>query len=84
MPAPIQPFASEADSVHIDELTVENQTDRVSLYGSLIVTRDKAGLANARALKAVLDAVVATLETDKTLPDTVATKPTDTVSDPWG
>lgn len=84
MTSPIKPFASDTESLQVDELTVENQTDRVSIYGSLIITRDKAGLARAREAKAVLDAVVAALESEKGLPDQVETRPTDTVSDPWG
>lgn len=84
MPSQITPFASEADSLQIDELTIESQTDRVSIYGSLIVTKDKQGLQYARALKALLDEVVANLEKEAGLPDQVATKPTDKVQDPWG
>jgi len=48
----------------------------------LIVTRDKAGVAHAREMKAILDAVVAALESEKGLPDQVETKRADTVSDP--
>ncbi|UKJ74446.1 hypothetical protein [Azospirillum brasilense] len=84
MPSQIKPFASEAESLQVDELTVENQTDRVSIYGSLIVTKDKKGLQHARELKAILDDVVAALEDEQGLPDQVATKPTDKVEDPWG
>jgi hypothetical protein len=32
-------------------LTIEDRTDRVTIYGNLDVTRDKAGLADARQLK---------------------------------
>jgi hypothetical protein len=69
---PIEPFANESDSLGVGGLTVENRTDRVSLYGSLDLTRDKRGLADARELKAVVDAVVAALEKDGKLPDKVA------------
>ena len=65
----ITPFANEAESVGIGDLTIENRLDRVSLYGSLDLTRDKQGLKNARALKALLDNVVRVLEADKKLPD---------------
>lgn len=84
MPSPITPFADEADSLQIDDLTVENRSDRVSLYGSVALTKDKAGLTHARALKAVVDAVVTALEAEKTLPDMVATKPPDQVPNPFG
>ena len=65
----ITPFANEADSVGLGDLTIENRTDQVSVYGSLDLTRDKQGLKNARALKGLLDKVVRVLEADKKLPD---------------
>jgi hypothetical protein len=64
-----QPFSDDSASLSIGELTVENGTDKVALYGSLNVTRDKNGLRQAKALKAALDAVVRALEQDKALPD---------------
>ena len=63
------PFADDAASILIGKLTVENGTDRVALYGTLDLTRDKQGLAHARALKALLDQAVQVLEADKALPD---------------
>jgi hypothetical protein len=38
----------------IDKLTIENGTDRISIYGSIDLTRDKRGLAHAQALKVFL------------------------------
>lgn len=84
LPSQIKPSVSEADSLRINEFTIENRTDQVSIYGSLIVTKDKQGLQHARELKALLDEVVATLGKETGLPDQVATKPTDKVQDPWG
>ena len=67
----LTPFADDAASVSIGSLTVENGTDRVAIYGSLDLTRDKQGLAHARALKAVLDEAVQHLQAQKDLPDAV-------------
>ena len=66
------PFANASESLGIGGLTVENRTGRVTLYGSLDLTRDKQGLAHARKLKALLDEVVQALEAAKDLPDRVA------------
>lgn len=66
------PFANEADSMQIGELTLENGTDRIAMYGNLDLTRDKDGLKNARLLKTLLDQIVTTLASDKNLPDKVA------------
>lgn len=59
--------------------------DRVALYGTFDLTRDKQGLAHARALKALLDQVVQVLEADKALPDAVpAPAAPGTVDNPFG
>ena len=80
----IKPFANESDSVGIADLTVENRTDRVSLYGSIDLTRDREGLEIARELKALLDRVVKALEEDKDLPDRLPPpEPTDSVDNPF-
>jgi len=69
---PINAFENEEESLQIAGLTVENRTDRVALYGHLHLTRDKGGLAHARVLKAILDAVVQALENQADLPDQTA------------
>ncbi len=69
--AKLTPFADDTASVSLGELTIENGTDRVALYGSLDITRDKAGLAQAKALQAVLAQAIAVLAADKHLPDAV-------------
>ena len=65
------PFADDAASTSIGKLTVENGTDRIALYGSLDLTRDRQGLAQARALKSILDQVVQVLEAQADLPEAV-------------
>ena len=58
---------------------------RELVYGSLEITRDKPGLAHARALLAVLQDAVRVMETDTNLPAAVpaAAKPK-TVANPFG
>ena len=68
----ISPFTNESESLGIGDLTIENRTDRISIYGTIDLTRDKAGLEHARILKAVLDKLVQALETEKNLPDKIA------------
>jgi hypothetical protein len=80
----ISPFANESESLGIGDLTIENRTDRVSIYGNIDLTRDKTGLEHARMLKAVLDEVVQALETEKSLPDKIAPPDTpDEVANPF-
>jgi hypothetical protein len=80
----IKPYQNEEESLAISDLTVENRVDRVSVYGSIELTRDKAGLEQAKALKEVIDAVVAALEAEKSLPDHISVKPTEKVKNPFG
>ena len=81
----IKPFADEAASVSIGELTIENGTDRIALYGSLDLARDKQGLAHARALAALLDQAIQILEADTSLPDAVPPPAVPkTVKNPFG
>jgi hypothetical protein len=80
----IKPYQNEEESLAIGELTVENRLDRVSVYGSIELTKDKTGLQQAKALKEAVDAVVAALEADKNLPDHISVKPTDKVKNPFG
>ena len=64
----LTPFADNTGSVTIGQLTIENGTQLVSLYGSLDLSRDKVGLQHALALKAIVDQAVATLTADPALP----------------
>jgi hypothetical protein len=79
----IKAFQNEEESVGVGDLTIENRTDRIELYGSLQITRDKAGLRLARELKEVLDAAVDALEAEKDLPDRVELAPPDRVDNPF-
>lgn len=71
----IAPFANESQSLNVGELTIENRSDRVSLYGNLDFTKDKAGLEHARTLKAILGSIVRALETERSLPERIRDGP---------
>lgn len=78
----MQVYQNESETVDIGKLTIENRTDRVTIYGSLDVTRDQAGLAAAKELKATIDAIVAFLEAEK-LPEHVQMKAPSEVKNPF-
>lgn len=59
--AKFAPFANDADALALGELSVENHSDHVAIFGNLDIRRDAEGLRQAQALKTVLDAVVAAL-----------------------
>jgi hypothetical protein len=68
----------------IGDLKIENRLDRITVYGRIDLTRDKAGLENARALKKLLDDVVHTLEGDPALPEHIAPKAPVMKRNPFG
>ena len=60
----LRPFSDDSASVAVGGLTVENGRERVAVYGSLDITRDAKGLADARALAVLLNQAVAVLEAE--------------------
>ena len=62
------PFADDNAATSIGDMQVENGLDRIAMYGSLDLTRDKAGLALAHGLRSFLDRAIAILEADHALP----------------
>ena len=78
-----KPYANESDVIRIGALEIENRIDRLSLTGDVVLTRDKAGLALARELLALMDQVVKTLEAEKKLPEVVDLKPAQVVKNPF-
>jgi hypothetical protein len=79
----IKVFQNEEESIGIDGLTIENRLDRIELYGSLQITRDRQGLRIARELRELLDDAIQALEADKDLPDQVKLLPPDQVRNPF-
>ncbi len=78
------PFRNESDAVTLGDLKIENREDHVAIYGRLAVTRDRAGLEAAKALKDLADRIVKELETGPDLPVTVASaEPPVTVKNPF-
>lgn len=61
-------FADDTSQSTIDELTLENQGDRVSIYGSVQISCDQIGLDHARQLLIVLQDAVQYLEQQEDLP----------------
>ena len=47
------------------DLNIENRLDRVSLYGSVDITHDQEGLAQALRLKGVVDSMVSALNEEQ-------------------
>ena len=80
----LKPFDNESDAFQIDELTIENRLDRVSIYGSLELAKDKLGLARVLQLQELLDNIVKVLESERNLPEKIVDKPAEKVKNPFG
>ncbi len=79
------PFRNESDAITLGDLKIENREDHVAVYGRLAVTRDRAGLEAAKALKEVFDRIVKELEDGHDLPIRVASaEPPAKVKNPFG
>lgn len=76
-------YENETDSFNIGNMTLENRLDRIAIYGSLDVTKDKEGLEKALKLKRIIDASIEALKRDKNLPDHIKIIPVDTVDNPF-
>lgn len=67
----IDPFANEEDVIHIHELDIENRLDRISIHGSVDITKDQQGLEYAFALKRQIDTIVEHLK-KQALPEKIS------------
>lgn len=76
-------YENETDAFQIDTLTVENRLDRISIFGSLDLTKDRHGLESALKLKRIIDASIDALKWDKNLPDQITTVPSESVDNPF-
>ncbi|HYS67830.1 MAG TPA: hypothetical protein VEN30_28975 [Paraburkholderia sp.] len=72
-----KPYSNDDDVLNIqgDALTVSNGTTRVVVNGTLELTKDQRGLKAALALKEAVDAIVAALQAENTLPAKVKDEP---------
>ena len=68
--------------LEIGDLMLENRLDRITISGDVDLTLDKAGLADAKRLHALLGAVVAALEA-RDLPDRLPPPDVQTVDNPF-
>ena len=70
----MKPYGRET-SITISGLTIETDPTVLSIYGSIDLSRDQAGLEALRNLRAILDEAEAVLMADKNLPDHLPPRP---------
>lgn len=67
----IDAFENESEVIIIEDLTIENRTDRISISGGIDITKDKEGLEKIRAIKKQIDQIAKKLENEKELSDKI-------------
>ena len=77
-----KPFVQGNESHAIHDLTLENDTDCVSIYGNLQITKDKVGLEQAKALQSFLNDIVAALEKEE-LPEKIERPAEQEINNPF-
>jgi hypothetical protein len=79
-------FKNESETHILHDLNIENRLDRVSLYGSMDITHDAAGLALARQLQDMLAGMIAVLQAEQAngvLPKHITLVSPDEVANPF-
>ena len=61
----INPYENDHQSQQIGQLIIENQTDKVTIYGDIDIERTEQGLIQAKQLQQLLTSVVEVLEQAK-------------------
>ena len=62
-------FADDCSSYTLDNLTFENNADRLAIYGDIQIQRDQQGLQQLLALQSLINQAVIALQADATLPE---------------
>lgn len=78
-----KPFQQGTESHSIHDLTLENDLDRINVYGNLQIGKDQAGLAAAKALQVYFNEIVSALEQEKDLPEQLPTASETEVENPF-
>lgn len=58
----IEPFANNHQSMQIGELVIENQEDKIIMYGDIELTLDTAGYQQAQQLQQLMTKIVQAFE----------------------
>ena len=64
-----QAFADDCSAYTLDNLTFENNADRLAIYGDIQIQRDQQGLQQLLALQSLINQAVIALQADDTLPE---------------
>lgn len=77
-----KPFHGD-ESSSIYDLTLENGSDRINMYGNVQITKDQEGLKTARALHDFLTQLLNELESTENLPEKIEIADAKEVENPF-
>lgn len=78
-----KPFENGTESHSIHDLTLENDLDRINVYGNLQITKDQAGLEAAKVLQNYLNQIVEHLEKQNDLPKNITPQDDHEIENPF-
>ena len=62
-------FADDCSSYTLDNLTFENNADRLAIYGDIQIQRDQQGLQQLLVLQSLINQAIMALQADDALPE---------------
>ncbi len=78
----IDPFANDSQSMQIGDLVIENQTDKITIYGDIDLNFNSEGFEQAKALLELASKIVTAFQSDdRYLKNDLASKDIDDQSD---
>lgn len=73
----INPFENDSQSMQIGELIIENQMDKISIYGDIDITKDKKGLEHIKQLHELTSTILDSLQNLADLPEDQSQEPSE-------
>lgn len=64
-----QAFADDCSAYTLDNLTFENNADRLAIYGDIQIQRDQQGLQQLLVLQNLINQAIMALQADEALPE---------------
>ena len=64
-----QAFADDCSAYTLDNLTFENNADRLAIYGDIQIQRNQQGLQQLLALQSLINQAIMALQSDEALPE---------------
>ena len=78
-----QAFADDCSAYTLDNLTFENNADRLAIYGDIQIQRDQQGLQQLLALQSLINQAIMALQADDALPEQLPASTHNEINNPF-